>query len=288
MTVEEVGDRGTRRRFLELPHTLHGADPRFAPLVLAWERWRVDRFRNPVLEEGELALFLARRDGRPIGRVGVLLPWPAAREGAFGLWWCDDDTEAATALLAEARGWLAERGATTMVGPWSPTAEQEAGVLVAGHEAPGLTGRPWHPPHLARLLEAAGAEPAGERRWWRHPLAPPLGAPAPPVRRRPTEAVDPAGPWTDPRLHLPGARAVPDVSELLRAGGWRGLRAAARAARAGTWSVATVVGDPASAAAADAALTDAASAAGYRWLVAPWPRGDQPPEAVHRWYRLTV
>src|SRR6185503_17179621 len=69
-----------------------------------------------------------------------------------------DDEEAALALVDAARAWLRERAADGVTGPLSFTSDQEAGVLIDGFDRPGLTGRPWHPPHTADFLAIAGLE----------------------------------------------------------------------------------------------------------------------------------
>lgn len=281
--VEEVSGGKALTRFVELPHALAGRDPRFAPLVLAWERYRIDPRRNPYLDEGEAALFLARRAGRPAGRIAAHVAAPGGA-GAFGLWWVDDDLDVAAALVATAERWLAEQGATSMTGPWSFTPDQEAGVQVAGHDGGGLTGRPWHPPHLARLLEQLGFETVEDRPTWRL-AATELGpGPAPDG-----DAPGQAGAYADERLALPGIAAVPDVSDALRARGPRGAVLLARRARARAWETCTVVRCTTEPAVAVPALQAAAGRAGYRWVVAPWtPDPAAEPEAIHRIYRRRV
>lgn len=282
VTVEEVTGAPARRRFLELPHVLDGADPRFAPLVLAWERYRLDRHRNPALEDADWTAFLARRRGRPVGRISTRLVEGSA-QGSFGHWWVDEDPAVADALLGAATAWLEARGAGSVTGPVTVTADQELGVLVEGGDLPGLTGRPWHPPRLARALEERGFSVAAERPTWRLEV-PSVSGTAPlssPERRLPLGAIDPAGPYTDPRLVVPGATVVPDVAGTLRGARWRGSVAAARRARTGDWTTAVVVGAIGDPERSVPALLEAAAAAGYRWMVVPWSPDGRPPEAVH-------
>lgn len=294
VSVEEVERRKALQRFLELPQALDGHDPRWAPPVMAWERYRLDPARNPFFEQGDAVYLLARRQGLPAGRITAQVTHPGAGTGAFGFWWAVDDAAVADALLDAARGWLAARGCTEAVGPLSFTAGDEPGVQVAGFDVPGVTGRPWHPPHLAALLEDAGAVPDRELPTWRIDLV----GPAPDGVTGPdTSATDPgdpspspgqAGPYGDPRLVLGPVAAVPDVAGAMRGAGVRTAWALARRARAGDWEGATVVrcdGEPAELV---PGLAAAARSAGYRWLVAPWsPDPTAPAEAVHRTYRLT-
>jgi hypothetical protein len=279
VSVEEVAGAKALARFVELPHALHGHDPRFAPLVLAWERYRLDPRRNPYFERGDAVYLLARRLGRPVGRITAQVAERAA-EGHFGFWWVDDDAEAAAALLDAAATWLVEQGCTSMTGPLSFTAAQESGVQVSGHDVPGVTGRPWHPPHLAELLEANGFEPVEDRSSWRLPTT--VDGPS---AAEGGDVPGHAGAYGDGRLVMRGGAAVPDVADALRGAGLGSAWRLAKQARQRAWSTATLVrldGDPE---VVVPVLQAAAGRAGYQSLIAPWTaeRGC-PPETTHRVY----
>ena len=281
----ESADRGKARvRFGDVPHLVHGDDPRWGPPLLAWERYRLDRHRNPYLERAEVALFLARRAHRPVGRIAAHLSEPGA-EGRFGFWAVADDREVAVALVEAAGEWLDEQGCSSMTGPWSFESDDEPGALVAGQDAPGTTGRPWRPRHEADLLEATGFEAVKEARTWRlvttevGPTAPAAG----PEVARPRQA----GSYVDPRLVLDRIAAVPDLSGALGGTGLRGAWGLAKQARAAAWEGCTVVRCTGAPEVEVPALVTAAGRAGYSWVVAPWsPDPDAPPETVHRRYRL--
>lgn len=279
VSVEELTGGKSLVRFTELPHALHGMDPQFTPMLMAWERARLDPHRNAFFDRGDAAYFLARRLGRPVGRIAAHVAEPGG-DGCFGFWWLVDDAEVARALLDAARRWLRERGCTSMTGPWSFTAEEEAGVLAAGHDAPGRTGRPWQPPHLAALLEAQGLTVVASRPTWR--LA---ATDAGPVLPLDDDQPGHAGAYGDERLVLRGIAAVPDLSDALRSSRLRSAWQLARRVRARDWDTCTVVRCTADPAIAVPALQAAAGRAGYRWVIAPWtPDPDQEPDTVHHIY----
>lgn len=283
VSIEEVTSGKGLSRFIELPQVLAAGDPHFAPLVMAWERYRLDRHRNPFFDHGEAVCLLARRQGRLVGRIAAHMA-AAGAPGRFGFWWVQDDPVVAAALLEAAGGWLAKRGCRSMSGPFSFTEDDEAGVLVAGHDRPGLTGRPWHPPHLAGLLEAHGFERLAERPSWRL-SAEVSEVELPPDDRRPPQA----GAHSDSRVCLAGIAAVPDVAEVLRQGALRAARDLARRARSPRWETCTVVRCDLDPATGVPALRSAAARAGYRWVVAPWcPEADSAPETVHRLYSRSL
>ncbi len=283
VTVDEVARGKALTRFVELPQALHGADPHFAPPVLAWERYRLDHRRNPYFDRGDAALFLAWRGGRPAGRIAAHLPEPGAA-GRFGFWSTVDSRAVAAALVDAAQTWLAEAGCRSMTGPWSFDPDDEPGALVAGFDAGGTTGRPWRPAWEARLLEEdMGFEVVDEHATWRLPTTE-VG----PERVAGGATPGQAGAYADPRLVLDGIAAVPDLSGTLRTSGLRAAWRVARRAREGDWEGCTVVRCGAAPELAVPALRAAAGRAGYAWVVAPWsPDRAAPPETVHRTYRRT-
>jgi hypothetical protein len=210
----------------------------------------------------------------------------AGGEGRFGFWACADDAEVAGELVAAARGWLRERGCSTMIGPLSWEASDEPGALVEGDGVLGTTGRPWRPAWEATLLVEALGEVAvvAEDRTWRVPAVSGGAAPDPSG-----DAPGQAGSYGDPRLVLGPIAAVPDLSGALRGSRVSSAWALARRVRERDWDACTVVrceGEPATLV---PGLVAAAAAAGYRWVVSPWsPDPSARPETVHRRYRAPV
>jgi hypothetical protein len=208
----------------------------------------------------------------------------AGGEGWFGFYDTIDDAGVVESLVEAAGAWLAEQGSSTMTGPASFTVSDESGVLVSGHDVPGVTGRPWHPPWYSVLLEGAGFEAGDERPTWRLPAI--AGAP-PPLTDDPLPPQ--AGRYADSRLVLPGIAAVPDIAGPLRDAGPRSAWSLAKRAKARDWEGCTIVrcdGDPAELV---PLLQRAAGAAGYDWVIAPWsPDAAAPPETIHRIYRRAL
>ena len=121
----------------------------------------LDRSKNPYFGHAEVELFLAERDGEPVGRISAQIDanWDAYRgdnDGQFGFFECRDDPEAATALFDAATGWLAERGRERALGPMDFTTNDELGIMIEGFEYRPVILEPWHPPYYARLFEENG------------------------------------------------------------------------------------------------------------------------------------
>lgn len=151
--------------FCKLPRLLYAGMSGFAP-SLDIERWTLHGHRlNPHFKLVEAREFLARRGGQWVGRISAQLYKPeftpvGASAAQFGALDAVDDIEVVGALTRAAEGWLAERGAERINGPFSPTINGECGLLVDGYEATPMIFMPWHPPWLSRHVEALGYEKA--------------------------------------------------------------------------------------------------------------------------------
>lgn len=105
--------------------------------------------------------WVARRDGRPVGRIAAIfnrrhLEIYRDRTGFFGFFECLPDAEASAALLQTAEAWLSERAIARVVGPVSPTVNEESGLLVEGFSERPAIGNVFTPPYYIDLLTQAG------------------------------------------------------------------------------------------------------------------------------------
>jgi GNAT superfamily N-acetyltransferase len=162
VTVEVTPVRGLRelRTFVALPYRLHAGTPWVPPLKL--ERYAfLTRKLNPYFTHGEAEYFLARREGRVVGRITAQIDrgfneFHQNRWGMFGFLEFEDDQAVLDAMLQAAEGWLRERGCERMVGPMDFQLNDESGVLIEGFELAPLIRQPWHPPYYQQRCEEAG------------------------------------------------------------------------------------------------------------------------------------
>lgn len=285
VTVEPVESRTQLRRFADVPFLLHHDDDRWSPGVRAFQRWRLDAGRHPYFERGDAAYLLARRGGTPVGRIAAHVDGSGDGRGWFGFFDVPDDAGVTRALVEAAADWVRDQGATTLTGPVSWTPDEEFGVLVAGFEHRGATGRSWHPPWYAAQLTGVGASPGPSRPTHHLPTA---GAPG---EAPPPAAVEPpphAGGYTDPSLVLDGVAAVPDVSALLRGASLRSAWRLARAARARAFHTAVCTRCDGAPAVLVPRLLAACRAQGYERLLAPWAPDQREPDRVHQVFSVVL
>jgi GNAT superfamily N-acetyltransferase len=147
-------------RFIRMQWDFYVGDPNWVPPLLMERHEFLDARANPFFQHAEVALFLATRDGKPVGRIAAVEDrnYNAFHQGktaAFGLFESVDDPGVAAALFAAARNWARWRGLTSMIGPLSLSTNHECGLLVDGFDVPYVL-MAYNPRYYADLFEACG------------------------------------------------------------------------------------------------------------------------------------
>jgi hypothetical protein len=120
----------------------------------------LDRAKNPFYADADRELFLAWRDGVPVGRIAAIENrahnrFHGDRTGFWGFFECVDDQAVAAALFDAAAHWLASRGLDVMRGPMNPSTNYECGLLIDGYEHRPSFMTTWNPPYYAALCDGA-------------------------------------------------------------------------------------------------------------------------------------
>jgi hypothetical protein len=173
MAVEVSSVSGGRdlKAFIDLPFRLHASHPLWvAPLKLE-RRLFLNRRMNTFFTHGQAEYFLARRDGRVVGRISAQVndafnDYQKKSWGWFGFLEFEDDQEVLEALLSAAESWLAGKGMERMVGPADFSMNEESGVLIEGFDLRPMIKQPWHPPYYQQRMEQAGMTKAMDLLMW--------------------------------------------------------------------------------------------------------------------------
>ncbi|MCZ6764973.1 MAG: N-acetyltransferase, partial [Alphaproteobacteria bacterium] len=173
--VTRVNGKADLKAFIRLPWGLYRDDPNWVPPLLVERHELLDEKKNPFFDHAEVALWLARRGDRPVGRISAQVDrahLDAHGDGAghFGLLEAEDEGETFAALLGTAEAWLKDRGMDKIVGPFSLSINDEAGLLVDGFDTPPMILMGHAKPYYARALEALGYAPAKDLICYRYPM----------------------------------------------------------------------------------------------------------------------
>ncbi len=163
LEILPVQSRAGVRRFVDVPWHIREltSSPQWVPPLRLAVMDALDDRRNPFYRRAARQLFIALRDGRPVGRIAAIEnrahnEFHGDRVGFFGFFESIDDDAVAQRLFDAASDWLRARGLTTMRGPMSPSTNHECGLLVDGFDRHPVFLTTWNPPYYRDLVERAG------------------------------------------------------------------------------------------------------------------------------------
>jgi len=159
--ISEVTTPRELRQFVSFGYSLYRDNPYWVPPLRIDELRSLQRGRNPAFEFCEAKYWLARQEGKIVGRIAGIInkrfneKWnqKAARFG-----WYDfiDDREVSAKLLGEVERWAAGKGMKYVHGPLGFTDMDGEGMLVEGFEEVGTLGALYNYPYYPRHIEALG------------------------------------------------------------------------------------------------------------------------------------
>lgn len=158
--IRPVETKQDRLEFIRLALNIYRDDPNFvAPLEFEIGA-RIDPGKNPGLKTSPHKLWIAYKDGAPVGRISAIvnkahLDYHNDGAGHFGFIEMIDDETVSQALVNTASEWLKAQGMEKIAGPFSFSVNEECGLLVDGFDTPPYVmmphGRPYYATHLERL-----------------------------------------------------------------------------------------------------------------------------------------
>ena len=163
--IEPIGDKAGRARFVDLGRAFAAREPHSVPQLRGEQIELITPGKNPFFGHARAQLFLARRGGKPVGRISahideLALEVPQEQgfgpgTGMFGYFDAEDEATA-HALLEAAEGWLRSEGMTRVLGPISMSIWEEPGLLVRGQDHAPMLMMGHHPAHYRGWIESYG------------------------------------------------------------------------------------------------------------------------------------
>lgn len=182
LRIEPVRGRRARNQFAAMPAALYRNDANWIPPLLVERRRHLDPKKNPYFAHADVALWLARRGERCVGRISAQVNHAHLERhrdsaGHFGFLEAEDDPEVFEALLATAEAWLAERGMKRVLGPFSLSINDECGLLIEGFGRPPFLMMGHAHSYYAARVEEFGYRKAKDLLCYLHDLRTPVPAP---------------------------------------------------------------------------------------------------------------
>lgn len=163
MTVEivRVTDKATLRRFIRVPFLVHKGDRLWVPPLLMERKQAFSPGDNEFLRRAEVRFWVARRNGREVGRISAQIDPMAQKSGEypvghFGCLSAIDDGDVFAALLRTAENFLQSRGVRHVQGPFTLSINEEMGLLVDGFDTPPMFLMGHDPVYAAARLDESG------------------------------------------------------------------------------------------------------------------------------------
>ena len=160
VTVKSQADIDT---FIDAQWLFYKNDPNFVPPLKMDRKKLLNKKVNPFYKHAEMELFLAKRNGAIVGRIGAIVNWNHNKihndkVGFFGFFECENNQETADALFEAAGEFLKKHSMTQMRGPVNPSMNDETALLVEGFDSPPVVLMTYNPPYYANLIENAGMQ----------------------------------------------------------------------------------------------------------------------------------
>lgn len=169
LSIAPVAGRADFDEFVDIAYRLNADDPHWVPPIRAEMRELLTPGKNPFFEHADVQFFLARKDGRTVGRISAHIDHLALGQppeqgfgpgtGNWGLLEAEDE-ETTAALIAVAEAWLREKGMTRVLAPVSMSIWEEPGLLTFGHDHSPTVMMGHDKAHYQGWIEALGYVPA--------------------------------------------------------------------------------------------------------------------------------
>jgi GNAT superfamily N-acetyltransferase len=163
--VVAIDGKQALKEFIRFPYNVYRGDANWVPPLEIAMKELLDREKHPFYLNAQAEFYLARQNGRVVGRIAAIVDQAHNRfheenAGFFGFFECVDDPAVAETLLARARHWCFDRGAKFLRGPVNPSLNYECGMLVDGFDSSPMVMMPYNPRYYPALMEKAGLRKA--------------------------------------------------------------------------------------------------------------------------------
>lgn len=160
----ETDNQAQVKEFVHFPYRLYANTPQWVPPLLMDAELPLKRHKHPFYDHSDADFFLAKREGKVVGRLAVLEnrrfnQHHATKNAQFYCFECEENGETAEAMFSRAIEWAQKRGLDKMVGPKGFNVLDGYGLQIEGYEHRTImTMMNYNFSYYPQLLEAMGFE----------------------------------------------------------------------------------------------------------------------------------
>ncbi|SCD18996.1 hypothetical protein PSM36_0160 [Proteiniphilum saccharofermentans] len=159
--INKVRTKDDLKKFIQFGIDLYEGNEYFVPPLIYDERATLNWSKNPAFDHCDANYFLAYRDDKIVGRIGVIINHKAnekwnERNARFGFVDFIDDSEVVDALFGAAESWARSRGMDKIHGPLGFTDLDHEGMLVEGFDQIGTLSTIYNYPYYVNHMERMG------------------------------------------------------------------------------------------------------------------------------------
>lgn len=161
LIIKKVITKGDMKKFIKLPWKIYKNDPYWVPPLLMDIKAKFDPRKNPFHEHAETQFFLALRGKEIIGRICAIVNFRHNEEHDekvvfFGFFECQNDQEAAVALVEAVKKWGKEKNMDQIRGPANFSSSDDWGLQIKGFDSSPMIMMPYNPEYYVGLMEGTG------------------------------------------------------------------------------------------------------------------------------------
>lgn len=161
ISIHEVISKKDFKEFVKFQIHLYKGNPYFVPPIIADEVSNFDASVNPVFEIASARLFMAKKNGKPVGRIAAIInSYEVEKQNIkkmrFGWYDTIDDPEVSKKLLEKVEEIGKENQLEYIEGPVGFNNLDKTGVLTEGFDHLGTMITWYHNPYQKEHLEQLG------------------------------------------------------------------------------------------------------------------------------------
>lgn len=163
--IVEVSSPSQLKKFVTYPNQLYKGDANYVTPLVSERLEFLNKQENPFFQTASTKEYLARRDGKIVGRIGTCINYAhnqhhLEKVGFFGFLDLPDDYDVLVMMMRVAMINLKKVGMEKLRGPVSYSTNHECGALIEGFDLPPKIMMPYNKPYLPQLLEKFGFKKA--------------------------------------------------------------------------------------------------------------------------------